>query len=151
MCLLTSKEETDRFKDVHIADDIIRVWKVYYRTRQPLSLALSLVSPFYSDCFVLDPGTVLSNRRFKRWNEKDKDYQFHRNEYMHVYRGIHVYLARQSAVDNCSFAFGEVVVCCHAKMKDLVGVEYDGGKPYQAVFMKIFISPRNFRRAVKGK
>ena len=153
MCLATTKKQTEDFRRQHRKDEIIRVWKLYEK------MDGCLKSP-YQYYPVRSPGIVKSNRRSKKINSQSDTNEFYDantdefyDNLWHIYRGIHVYTDRKKAVKfverNCSKCrYYLVIVCCHANMKDFVAYN---DKAKEAVFMEVFISPRNFRRAMKGK
>jgi len=143
MCLsnVTAKENK-KFVAKHGKDTTIRVWKVYDKWYGRLE------SPFqYSK--IQGPGIVDSDRRYKRLNSKsDGDRAGFYDRSWRVFHGIHVFTNREAALNKMvSNRWDRVVVCCHVEMSDFVACNGKG----EAVFMKITISPRNYRRAVRGK
>lgn len=145
MCMITSYRATKKFKDEHIGQDTIRVWKIYLKKEN------HLVSP-YRHQHICRPGVIKSNRRSKRLIKGGTDFFYRRrfgiSRVWEVNPGIHVFLTREEARATMDFLESHdcVIVCCHVKMKDLVGIGIDYCKG-QAVFMKVTISSSNFRKS----
>ena len=160
MCLETTRKMTKAFRKQNEDKKEITVWKIYLVNKIPHRLeAPYMCKGKYSDsCFqghlITEPGIVKSNRGGRPIAYCNDDQYFPKLKYWTVVKGIHVCLTKSAAkihlrklYHRTSAYMDCVIVPCKAKMKDLVAV--DTGS--LAVFMKISITPRNFRKAVTGK
>jgi len=158
MCLNTTKKEIKDFKEDHKDDEVVQVWKIYRIDGDEEQL----LSPYGSFCRSMSkgstlkcPGTIESSRESKQVPEPEKcfgsDYYTPRKDKpWSIGRGIHVFTTRRSAgrYRRVRRAWAEfknsAIVCCQAKMTDYVAANDND----EAVFMKISISKRNFRKAI---
>jgi len=174
MCLTTTKKETKIFRKQNKDKDEIAVWKIYildesrewkssgWKTCTTLKSPYSFYwgDPHVPGAFVETHGVVRSDRIttvLGKETGRFRDIFWHSDQCWEINKGIHTCTTRQSAVDFLSDRDGwwdmdkmknARIVCCHAKMNDFVA--YNSAMN-EAVFIKISISPRNFRRAITGK
>ena len=159
MCLTVDEEKTDKMQK---KTGSITAWKVYEVVNGDL---YSPVFPAVNPIFVKKPVTSDRTRQ-KFGNDQLDDWErYDRKKYCYVkmgFRGIHVCFNREAARESKRLLKRNVrhkhkkfvIVRCQADMKDFVATGHsyyncnkcDNG----AVFMKIYISPEDFYKALNG-
>lgn len=142
MCLYHygSKDRND-FLNKHVGKTEITVWKVYVVDEG------DVYPEYYSTRKVIKPGWIKSDRNSQFNDEYDDE-----NEEgicgQVVNRGIHVYLTRKTARENCYYPCR--VFKCTARLADLVAVG-NLYNPDEAVFMKIRLTREEWTKGKKGR
>lgn len=156
MCCYYSEENTKAFKKKMKSKvnrhGYVSLWKVF----QIVNGRMTGPYQYYPSCHTYTSGVNKSNRISRRINPTDDNGKFA------IYRGIHVYTSitkAKSTRDNGyrfhpfvyigekSYNAKYVIMKVWVKLSDLVGC----GKHEDAVFMSVYIPPRNYYRAMKGK
>ena len=133
MCLYYDKEATKKLRaKMKARGGTMTLWKVYSH------YAGWLWPIYWSHTGSVGPGVVKSDRQGTVRGGDDKD------SVTGVLRGIHVYTTRGRAKGNQDR--GEVIVPVTCRLSDLVAA----GNAGDAVFMKVEITRRNYKRAVAG-
>ena len=134
MCLYPNQRATARLRSQMAAthSKSIVAYKVYGRGFK--GCLHSVVYPRHKGGCVYGAGWIESNRRSAKWRE---------SECRHVDEGCHVYLSRTRAKRG---GWGtRRIVPVRGYLKDFVAAGCG-----QAVFTKLYLTKRNFQRAMKG-
>ena len=137
MCMTKDNFATQQFLNKHRGKKYVVVWKIYELRSGKLH------PPYMITALPIRPGSIKSNRVTKVFDPYDRCETFGRVD---IRRGIHVYLTRRRARKMRTSYDGKVFKCT-ARLDDLVGVSSYG----HAVFMKIYISRKEFKRGKKGR
>lgn len=130
MCLYVDKNETKRIKRRFAAAKKRGLNYIICYKELCLNSRIQLKAPFYKKIY--KPGWNKSNRKYKTLSAIESSF----NE---VNKGIHVYLN-----PNKLYATGKLIKCrCYEK--DLVA----GGEDKEAVFMKVFITKKDYQDYIK--
>lgn len=141
MCMRKDDEKTEAFRKKK-AGKTITVWKVYL-VRENM-----LYSPVYGNN-AFSWGDIVSDREKINRDSWDNRYTDPDNEkYTIVNRGIHVFLSRKSARGYREKGYDDFIFKCTAKIDDFVAVDEHLER---AVFMKIHLSKKEFKRGIKGR
>jgi len=148
MCTRYSKEATRYLRQkMQKAGGKMVFWKVYKRRRTNLGC-------YFRKATVKNPGIIKSDRLNQKPGHDDLD--GHRASPIYppiitLYRGIHVYRKKKDALheaDTCRLPVSVVPVVC--KVDNLVGAEGAWRTQPCAVFMKVRIRPKDWRKIFPG-
>lgn len=165
MCLIVDRKKTDNFMRYHKSR--ITVWKVYQL--QKINKTVCVRSPVYrGQIYYKLNGSIISDRDKQKYGKDVYDHVACKDVYDYVngtqmvFRGIHVLLTREAArkykkdLKAANPLCQYVIVRAEANMVDFVAA---GSSTYNlisgyhyncAVFMAIYVSPKNWKKAKKG-
>ena len=134
MCCVNSPETVKKFLKDNKDKDEFTFYKVYRRTPQN-----NLWPTFFPDKMV-QPGVIKSNNR-KTIKESQEKCGV-------IFEGIHVYLYKKFALIISKIKPSYVVVPVLCRKKDLLGIEFPFHGSETAVFTKVRLRKRAYKKAI---
>jgi len=136
MCLETTKEETNKFRNRNKDKKFIWAYKVYER------VGSGLYSPFCCHFNGIIPGIVKSDRSRLSFDFRNKDY-YVGNGLWEITRGIHVYLTKKAALKILGHNINRIVLKVKCPMSEFVACNKKA-----AVFRAINLSQKEYDAAI---
>jgi len=136
MCLYYDEVRTEEFKKANKGGRTVTTYKVFKLASE------AYLKSVYFQCFHRN-GMIQSDREVQAPLKDIWDYD---SDFSHeINRGIHVFLTKEAVGIFSNEDCDNVIVKVTCKMKDLVCV----GEDNDAVFMKVFLTKKEYQKALK--